>query len=236
MSQTFNIYCDESCHLEHDRQKVMVLGALWCPLEKTRAIAEHFRQLKSAHGLAADFEIKWTKVSPAKVTFYQAVLDYFFDEESLHFRALVAPKADLKHDAFPGQDHDGWYYRMLFTLLSPLLNPDNSHRIYLDLKDTQNARKASKLREVLCNDRYDSDRRLIQWIQPVRSHEVEQLQLCDLLIGALSYINRGLSGNSAKQALIKRIKLRSHYSLVRSTHVREPKFNVFHWHAREVFE
>ena len=26
MTQVFNVYCDESCHLEHDRQKVMVLG------------------------------------------------------------------------------------------------------------------------------------------------------------------------------------------------------------------
>ncbi len=28
MSQVFNIYCDESCHLENDRQKAMVLGAI----------------------------------------------------------------------------------------------------------------------------------------------------------------------------------------------------------------
>jgi len=34
MTQVANIYCNESCHLEHDRQKVMVLGAIWCPLEK----------------------------------------------------------------------------------------------------------------------------------------------------------------------------------------------------------
>ena len=34
MTQVFNIYCDESRHLEHDRQKVMVLGDVWCPLEK----------------------------------------------------------------------------------------------------------------------------------------------------------------------------------------------------------
>ena len=25
MSEIFNIYCDESCHLEHDRQSAMVL-------------------------------------------------------------------------------------------------------------------------------------------------------------------------------------------------------------------
>lgn len=239
MSQIFNIYCDESCHLEHDQQKVMVLGALWCPTDKAREIAERIRDQKAKHRLPAAFEIKWTKVSPAKLAFYLDVVDYFFDDDDLHIRALVAPKATLNHGAFPGQNHDGWYYKMLFTLLSPLLNPEERYRIYLDLKDTQNARKATKLREVLCNDRYDFDRHLIQWIQPVRSHEVEQLQLCDLLIGALSYINRGLSGNSAKQALIERIKQRSHYSLIRSTLLRERKFSIFHWlhwQAQEVFE
>lgn len=28
MNTTYNIYCDESCHLEHDRQKVMVPGVV----------------------------------------------------------------------------------------------------------------------------------------------------------------------------------------------------------------
>lgn len=31
MSEFFNIYCDESCHLENDGQKSMVLGAVSCP-------------------------------------------------------------------------------------------------------------------------------------------------------------------------------------------------------------
>ena len=38
MPQAFNVYCDESCHLEHDRQKVMILGATWCPLDEKIAI------------------------------------------------------------------------------------------------------------------------------------------------------------------------------------------------------
>lgn len=25
----YNIYCDESCHLENDRQPIMVLGGMW---------------------------------------------------------------------------------------------------------------------------------------------------------------------------------------------------------------
>jgi hypothetical protein len=39
MSQVFNVYCDESCHLENDGQKAMLLGAVWCPPDKTREIA-----------------------------------------------------------------------------------------------------------------------------------------------------------------------------------------------------
>ena len=28
----YNIYCDESCHLQNDNSNVMVLGAVWCIL------------------------------------------------------------------------------------------------------------------------------------------------------------------------------------------------------------
>ncbi len=53
MNQVFNIYCDESCHLENDRQKAMVLGAVWCPTEKAREIAEQLREIKKRHGMSA---------------------------------------------------------------------------------------------------------------------------------------------------------------------------------------
>ena len=29
MDSIYNIYCDESCHLENDCEKAMVLGAIW---------------------------------------------------------------------------------------------------------------------------------------------------------------------------------------------------------------
>jgi hypothetical protein len=40
----YNIYCDVSCHLENDRQKAMVLGAIVCSKEKTLAT---FKQIRS---------------------------------------------------------------------------------------------------------------------------------------------------------------------------------------------
>lgn len=231
MPDVINLYCDESCHLENDRQPVMVLGAVWCQQEKAREIAVRLREIKAAHGLPPDFEIKWTKVSPAKQDFYLAVLNYFFDDDDLHFRAWVAHKAGLRHADF-GQNHDDWYYKMMFGLMEPLLRPDACFRLYLDKKDTRSAVKVEKLHEVLCNNLYDFNRAIVERVQVVESHAVEQLQLADLLIGAVGYVNRRLTGSAAKSALVARIRERTSYSLERPTLLREPKFNLFIWRGR----
>lgn len=96
-----NIYCDESCHLENDRQRAMVLGAISCPKEKAHTVFKHVRSLKVLHKLADDFEIKWTKVSPGKEKFYRDLIEFFFEEDSLTFRGLIVPdKGILQHERF----------------------------------------------------------------------------------------------------------------------------------------
>lgn len=231
--ERINIYCDESCHLEHDHQKAMVLGAVWCPQTHRAAIARAIRELKAKHGLQTNFEIKWTKVSPAKLGFYRELIDLFFSDERLHFRALVIPdKSKLNHDAF-SQDHDTFYYKMFFQLLKVIFEDDNRYSIYLDIKDTRGQEKVNKLHEVLCNSQYDFDREMIERVQQVHSHEVEQLQLTDLLIGAISYVQRGLESSPAKMALIEHVRAKSNLSLLKSTFPSERKFNLFIWQAGE---
>ncbi|MFQ5861495.1 MAG: DUF3800 domain-containing protein [Candidatus Brocadiales bacterium] len=233
MSEIYNIYCDESCHLENDRQKVMVLGAVWCPLDKRREISGRLQEYKVKHGLKPDFEVKWTKVSPAKKEFYCEFMDYFFDDDDLHFRALIVPdKSMLRHDKLE-QSHDTWYYKMYFEMLKVIFDPKSRYRIYLDIKDTRGGPKIANLRNVLCNNLYDFTREIIECVKLVHSYEVEQLQLADLLIGAVSYTNRGLTGNAAKEALVERMRTRSGYNLTRSTLLCEKKVNLFKWHARE---
>jgi len=231
LSTTYNIYCDESCHLEKDGQRAMVLGALWCPAEKSREAAERIREIKSKHGMSRAFEIKWTKVGGKKVNFYLDLLDYFFDNANLHFRALVVPdKSALDHSAF-SQTHDDWYYKMYFDLLKVILNPEDRYRIYLDIKDTRGAQKVAKLHDVLCNSVYDFSRQLVERIQLARSHEIELMQLADLLIGAVSYTNRHLASNRGKLDLVERMKKRSGYSLMRTTLLKENKVNLLAWRA-----
>jgi len=238
-SLTYNVYCDESCHLENDGHRFMVLGAVWCPLLKSREIAERIRDIKQNHGLPRYHEMKWGKVSPSKLGFYRDIVDYFFDDDDLHFRGFVASKEGLQHQAFH-QSHDDWYYKMYYLTLHHIFRPLCSYRIYFDIKDTRSADKFRRLHDVLCNTIYDRKREVVQHLQALRSEHVEQIQLADVLIGALGYANKALPAtgptSSAKIGLVDRIRQRSGYSLLRPTFLKEEKFNIFHWKPQqEVF-
>lgn len=232
MRPEYNIYCDESCHLFNDDSPVMVLGATWCPAIKRKEIFERIREIKTNNGLPSNFEIKWNKVSPAKTDFYMEIVNYFFDDDDLHFRGLVVPnKKELNHKAF-NQDHDTFYYKMYFDLLKIILNPEYSHNIYIDIKDTRSQEKVLKLQDILRNNHYDFQKNIIRKVQQVHSHEVEILQITDLFTGAISYLHRELNGNEGKLKLIEKIKKKSKYSLMQSTLHRENKFNLFIWKSQ----
>lgn len=228
----YNVYCDESCHLENDNQPIMVLGALWCPMGAIRTATNELRRIKARHNKSPKFETKWTKVSPAAIAYYHDLIEYFFSDPRLHFRALIASeKENLAHDEFQ-QSHDEWYYKMYFDMLKVILSPVDKYSIYLDIKDTRGAAKRNMLREVLCNNMYDFERNIIAKIQVVRSHESELMQLADLLIGVISYANRGLTGSAAKSALVEAVREKTGYSLTKSTLYGESKVNLFKWLPR----
>lgn len=179
----FNLYCDESGHLERDQVPVMVLGAVMCPTRSAGRIARDLRRIKRRHGLGHDkpasFEVKWSKVSRSGVEFYRDYLDYFFDCNELSFRALVVRgKSQLRHSDFD-QTHDDWYYKMYYQKLEPLIGMGNTYELYLDIKDTLSQHKVEHLRQVLSYNLHDFDGHVLPRVQHVRSDEVEQVQLVD---------------------------------------------------------
>ncbi|MCC2598510.1 DUF3800 domain-containing protein [Sphingobacterium sp. FBM7-1] len=246
MKPTINIYCDESCHLQNDKEPVMVIGAVYCPIEKKEEIFERLYSFKLKHNLIPKnkkndnenrtyYELKWNKVSKSKIEYYKDVINYFFDDDDLQFRVLVVSnKSAIDYEKF-NHTHDTFYYKMYFGMLKAILNPENSHHIYIDIKDTRSKEKVHKLEQVLRNDKYDYSKEIIKKVQQVRSHEVEILQLADLLVGATAYVNRGLSDSKAKNELINLIKHRSKYSLTKSTLLKERKFNVFIWEPQKPY-
>jgi hypothetical protein len=221
-----NLYCDESCHLEHDHQPVMLVGAIWCPLNEVERLSKEMRDMKMRHKAAG--ELKWSKVSMARLGFYLELVDWFLAEVPLHFRGLVVlHKERLDHSLFNDGSHDDFYYKMYFSLLTKILSPDQRYNIYLDVKDTRSRLKLRKLGEVLCNDKYDFTSQMIGHLQNIRSHESYLLQICDFLLGAVSYRHRMLGGNPAKVAVIQHLEKRLGCDLLHSTPLRKEKFNLF---------
>lgn len=221
-----NVYCDESCHLEHDGQPVMVLGAVWCPKQDAHRLGAELRDIKARH--RARGELKWSKTSASRLPFYLEVVEWFLAESPLHYRGVVVQnKAALNHGEFNDGDHDQFYYKMQFSLLNKILSPDSRYAIYLDVKDTRSRLKLKKLREVLCNNVYDFTSEMIGHIQNIHSHEAELMQLADYLTGALGYRHRHLAGNSAKLAVLRHLEAQWGRSLLLSTPLREQKFNIF---------
>lgn len=229
-----NIYCDESCHLQHDDSDIMLLGAISCEKSKVKMVSQNIRQIKRNHGLSDKFEIKWTKVSNGQLAFYADLFDYFFSSPDLTFRCVIATgKKELDNDAYH-QTYDEWYYKMYYLLLSKMLEPTSQYNVYIDIKDTQGGTKVSKLQTILNNFLYDFHQTCLQRIQIVKSDEIELLQLCDLIMGAICFHNRYLKnyildGSPAKIKLCKHLQSLSKRSLEDSTPLSETKLNIFVW-------
>jgi len=233
MLEEYNIYCDESCHLEHDHQPVMVIGAVWVPKPKVKKISKDIKEIKKNYN--ARGELKWAKVSPSKIDFYRKIVNYFFENPNLHFRCIVVSnKERLNHEFFNKGSHDSFYYKMYFYLLREILKPDKIYNIYLDIKDTRSNWKIQKLREILLTNFYDFEGKMIRKIQHIRSHESVILQLADFLLGAVSYRARNLQGNKAKIEVVQAIESFAAQSLNISTPPWEEKFNIFVFTPKEV--
>lgn len=232
----YNVYCDETCHLENDNSNVMVLGAVWCPQDKLRGINQRIKEIKKRNNVSINMEMKWTKISPAKVDMYVDLINYFFDNDDLKFRAVIIPdKSKLDHKKF-NQTHDTWYYKMYFDMLKVVFSPTDQYEVYIDIKDTNSYKKSQKLKQVCCNSMYDFSENVLSKLQPVRSNEIEIMQLVDVLIGAVGYQNRffpdDFHKSEAKQKIIDLVKKHSRYSLTKTTLLREEKFNILVWDAR----
>lgn len=224
----YNIYCDESCHIEHDGNNLMVLGGIKCELSKVKEINEQILSLKEDHRFKRQAEVKWTKISPNNVSLYNDLIDLYFDNQDLSFRGYIAfGKNDLNHKAYK-QDYNDWYYKMYYRTIEYIIDQDrsSSYNIYLDIKDTIGSKKVKVLHDYF-NSHYGNG--VVNKIQLIKSHEVGILQLTDIFIGALSYKNRALLTSSAKLGLIKKIEDRAGHMMDCAIPSEETRTNWFIW-------
>ncbi len=218
-NKTFNIYCDESCHIENDHKKYMILGSVSCAYNQVKRHTERIRDLKKKYNYYG--EIKWSNVSSSQHQFYTDLVNYFFDTD-LRFRAIVVDKSHIKNDKF-SQDYDTFYYKMYYFLLNHKKNSQYTYNVFLDIKDTLSAHKVSKLKSIL-NIQYG----VFKTVQNIRSNESLILQIADFFSGALSYhLNDKDKKVIAKMKLIEKIKEHTNQNLNDSSLFSETKMNLF---------
>ncbi len=231
----FHLYCDESRHLPYDGESCFLLGLLSCPADKVKAAHAELSDLWKAHDLPPHFESKWTKVSPGKLDFYKAMVDWFFNAKSISFRTLILPDKQRLYTALPAESRDYLYYRLYYQLLRGAIEPENRYRVFMDIKDTRGREKRIQLEQLLHQDADDDDGKIVENLQHVHSHHVRLLQVCDLLLGAAGFARRERQANesTAKRALVSAIEEELGQSLTTDTPPGTEKINLLTWHDRE---
>lgn len=221
-----NVYCDESCHLENEECKTMVVACIRCPQNKVKSISNDIIALKKKHKIWKYAEIKWTKVSKSKIDFYLELLEYFFNNPHLRFRAIVVPnKRKLNHPAFK-QNHNTFYYKMIYQLVDYFLRFDCSYNIYADKKESSyNAKKQMHLTRDYLQAHCSQPIKM----ENITSYKSELMQLNDFLQGAVCFYNRELHNTTTNIAKIKIIEAIETRSIVLNKNQNHPKFNILIW-------
>ncbi len=231
----YDLFIDESCHLQNDHSSVMSIGFIKVPHSNYNQLKEELLALKESHGIPHEF--KWNTCSNTKKSFYTSLIDYFF-QSALSFRVVVVKyKDNLNHEQFNQGSHDNFYYKLIYFLLNNewITPPRHEYRVFLDIKDTRGRDKLQKIHQVFQN-RHRGVTPFTQF-QHIRSHESVFIQLADFFIGAITYKSKGkhLEENASpiKKYIIEYIEQKSGYQLNEGTEPWEEKFNIFDHQPRK---
>ncbi len=231
-----NFYCDESCHLENDRSRYMVLGMVYCFKEDVKIINDKIKDIKIKNHITPFSEVKWGKLSKSNQNLYKDLIQFFFDYNNLSFRAIIIDKNQLNHKKFK-QTHEDFYYKMYYYLLQYEINNLTSNKIYVDEKDTHNSQRIKNLTKILKKTFYDFDNDKILPIQVIKSNEIQIMQLTDILTGAISYsLNNKEKLNLGKVNLLSIIENNINYKIDKKQNFHGLKFDLFFFKRAEQYE
>jgi len=219
----FEAYCDESRpeHL-HCAARIqptyMLLGSLWVEAARRAEYKAEIARLRSVHAVGG--EMKWRRVSPSRSSFYSELVRLLFDTD-MRFRCVVLPTRDLDSLVFHQCDKELMYYKFYYQLLHHWMLDCNDYRIFLDVRTNRIHNRVAVLERCLRNSNLTSTIS----VQALPSHDLDLLQLSDVLTGAVGYRYHG-GHSSAKWSVVETIEGHIGHQLGPTTKGEE-KFNVF---------
>jgi Protein of unknown function (DUF3800) len=235
-------YCDES-GISGDHP-YYGFGALIMRYQRRGDFIRDFRDMAGARNWG---EVKWTKTTQGTLGYYKRIVDYFFRAPHLYFHVIVVRRDWVNVKEF----HEGSYdlaRRKHFTQflvnkvnLALKADPKREHefRVYVDpiasaypkadevVHKVSNSMLAQKLEEHPAI--YAARQAQIEDVYTVNSKDRPEIQVCDLLLGAVVEAWNGRSTASQKRELKAHVASYLGWDhLKRTTFASERKFNVWY--------
>lgn len=225
---TYNVYCDESCVTSSASDDFMAIGGIMCPLDRKREIVRKVDLLRAYYNVQGEFG--WKTVCPSRLPFFQALVDLFFSDPGLRFRAVVVSRRETNFE-----DTEEMFQKVYYQVFNNWLDRRDSYHLFIDRRIDERDR-VDTLRRCLIDTFQFGD--AVRFVEEVESHENDLIQLADLFIGALAASRNGhlqVEGASgAKLQVCRDICRNLGTSTLASyeTWASEQKFNVFHFRGR----
>lgn len=229
----YNLYFDESCHLQYDNSDVMCIGGIVVPVERIQEYKDAIKAIKRKYSIL--HEIKWNTISTTRINMYKKLLEFFFSSQMSFRCILIKNKSNISAHTLNQIEYNEFYFSIVEKLIRFSVRHNggnnNNFRVYLDLKDSHGAKKLRAIENVLHEGlEYNNE---VSHLQNIRSHESVFIQLADILIGAIAYKARKLKGSDAKLQLIEHIEKLSGYNIDEGTEPGDSKFSIYDFQPKK---
>jgi len=228
MSQTYNIYCDESS-IENIQNPYMVIGALFMRRELRDDIKTKIKALKAKHDYRG--EIKWTKTTQRLLPLYKEVVDLFLEygADDLEFHCIKVERVKVKYELYHNDDREEGFYKFYYQLLKNKFRQGHTYFIFLDYKPTKQKNRVYTLEYYL---KYQISKFLDTVIRSVTAQPSDKnimIQLADLFTGAVNFENNQTDPQSVnKKELVAYLASKlGKNNLKYCSYPSDRKFNIF---------
>lgn len=232
----WNIACDES---GVDGARYYGFGSIWMKWQRRGDFAKLISDLREKHN--CQDEIKWQKAHSKQFrNFYLELIELFFKKEWLAFHCIIIKKADVNKE-FHNGDYD-LARRKHFNLLlnSKIKSVLKAHpgrecqfRVVVD-PIASRYKKADEASHIITNHQVNKATHLNDVIDSYvtkDSKESPQIQLCDLLLGAVMAAWQKKSTSEGKGIIINSIAEHLGWNdLDADTNPAERKFNIWYFY------
>ena len=220
----YHLYVDESS-LNH---RYLVIGGISFTPRREEILASRIRSFRDNTGMYG--ELKWRKVSRAKLREYCEFVDIFFNDRYPRFRCIVIDTRGKIWRLWREEDRRTAFYKAYYILLKGHMSfLDFRYRVFCDkVGGVKSEQEFQKLRYFI--NRYLGYPKwnrssYISSITLVDSKECSFIQLVDILVGSVAAAWNKQITSKAKLTLLQHICNRVHVHSI-DARIDTKKFNI----------